>query len=445
MAYTPHTQNDLREMLNFIGLENVEELFSPIKKELRAKSFNIKEGLSEFETYEELETISLKNNVDKTLFIGGGYYDHIIPSAVDALTLRSEFYTAYTPYQAEASQGTLQALYEYQSAICRITGMEVTNGSMYDGATALAEGALMAIRITNRNKVVVDYGVNPIYKEVLKTYLKFHNIEIVELGENIAKRNDEDILNKLDDKTACFIYATPDFFGNFRDFTDINQKIKDMGVLSLQSVYPLALALFKSPASMNADIVSADGQSLGIPLSFGGPYFGILASKEKYLRDLPGRIAGRTLDKDGKTCYSLTLQAREQHIRRQRATSNICSNQNLCAIRGLIFISLFGKNGLKDLAILNYQKNEYFKSLLKYIKEIEIINKDTTFNEFVIKTPISSKEFIKKLSAKNIAGGISLSNFYENSDDLTLVCTTEKRTKEEIQYYVSSVKEILCN
>jgi glycine dehydrogenase subunit 1 len=435
MPYTPHTPQDIQEMTAKIGIKNEEELFSAIPNNLQAKSFDLPKGLSEFEVFEKFKSLSQKNDTAKICFLGGGYYDHIIPAAVDALSMRSEFYTAYTPYQAEASQGTLQALYEYQSMICELTGMEVTNASMYDGGTATAEAALMAVRITKRKKILIDSGINPIYLKIVKTYLAYHDlkIEVIERGKDIS--------SSIDETCAGFIFQNPDFFGNIKDYTNTIEALHVKGILAIASTYPIALGMIKTPGEMGVDIVCADAQSLGNPLSFGGPSFGILATKEKYVRNLPGRIVGQTLDRNGKRAFVLTLQAREQHIRRDKATSNICSNQNLMALRATIFLSLLGKEGFSELANLNFQKANYLKNELSQIVKIE--NKEPTFNEFVISLPLSSEQFLNKMEEKGFFAGLDLSKFYENSQNSVLVSVTEKRTKEQIDSFVKACKEVL--
>ncbi len=441
MPYTPHTPSDIEAMTAQIGITSEEELFASIPQELRAKSFEIPKGLSEFEVFEELKALALKNNTQNICFLGGGYYEHIIPSAVDALSMRSEFYTAYTPYQPEASQGTLQALYEYQSMICELTGMEATNASMYDGGTAMAEAALMAVRITKRKKILIDSGVNPIYIKIVKTYLAYHELEVelLHVSSDISKK--EDILTKIDETYAGYIFQNPNFFGSIADYTDVIEALHVKGILAIASAYPISLGLLKTPKEMDADIVCADGQCLGNYLGFGGPSFGILATKEKYIRNLPGRIVGETLDRNGKRAFVLTLQAREQHIRRDKATSNICSNQNLMALRATIFFSLLGKEGFANLAEFNYEKANYLKNELS--KVVGIYNLAPTFNEFVIELPISSDKFIKAMNEKGFFAGINLSNLYENFENRVLVSVTEKRTKAQMDSFVQATKEVL--
>jgi len=443
MPYTPHTQNEIKQMLDVIGLEEESQLFDQVPSNLRVSSLDIEDGVDEFTTFEKFKALSSKNVTDKVMFLGGGYYDHIVPSAVDALAERSEFYTAYTPYQAEASQGTLQVLYEYQSLVCKLTGMDVSNASMYDGATALAESALMAVRISKKNKILIDGGVNPTYIKVVQTYLKFREIEVEVIDLNGVESNLDNVLEKIDDSVAGYLFQNPNFFGSIGGLEAIIEKLHENKALAIMSAYPISLGVLKDPGSMGVDIVSADGQCLGNYLSFGGPSFGMIATKQAYIRDLPGRIIGRTLDKDGKEMFVLTMQAREQHIRRHRATSNICSNQNLLALRSTIFISLVGREGFEELATTNYSKAEYLKEKLSSIKGVEILNESPTFNEFVIKTPCDATDVIEQMSNKGFYAGINLGNIYEGLENAILVSVTEKRTKEQMDAFASALGEVI--
>jgi len=444
MPYTPHTKKDVREMLDVIGLENESDLFSSVPKELQVHGIDLPEGLDEFSTFEKFKTIAAKNVTNKTIFMGGGYYDHVVPSAVDALAGRSEFYTSYTPYQAEASQGTLQVLYEYQSMICEISGMDVSNASMYDGASALAESALMAVRISRkRNKILIDGGINPTYIKVVQTYLSFRDIEFEVIDVKDYKTDRQVVLDKIDDTVAGYLFQNPNFFGTIDDFTAIVEKLHEHKALAVVSAYPISLGMLKDPASMGADIFCADGQCLGNYMNFGGPSFGMIATKEKYIRDLPGRIIGRTLDKDENEIFVLTMQAREQHIRRHRATSNICSNQNLVAVRSTIFMSLLGEEGLSEMANLCFSKASYLKEELSKIDGVSILNKEDSFNEFVIATPLESDDLLNQLRDKGFYAGINLANIDSKFKNEILVSVTEKRTKEQMDTLVSSIGDVL--
>lgn len=443
MAYIPHTQEEKKQMLAEIGASSVDELFRDIKPELRPKSFNLPEGKSEQEVLDSLRKTAAKNATHLTNFVGAGFYDHYIPSAVDALSGRSEFYTAYTPYQAECSQGWLQAIYEYQTAICELTNLDVSNASLYDGGTALYEAAMMAIRITGKNKIIMDSGVNLIYRSMLYTYTSNLNIEFVETPVVHGQSDRGSIKKFLDEKTAAVILQNPNFFGAIDDHSDIVNEAHNVGALVIQSVYPLALGALKTPGEIGVDITTGEGQSLGLPLSFGGPYLGFMAAKKNFVRKMPGRIVGATVDKNDKRGYVLTLQAREQHIRREKATSNICSNEALCALRAVIYLSLLGKEGIKELAQLNFKKAEFAKSVFDKIKGVEVKRSSPTFNEFTLYLPKNADEVVHKMIEKGFACGFALGRFYKDMDNYLLVAVTEKRTKEEIIKFAHSLETVL--
>ena len=443
MPYTPHTKSDIKEMLDVIGLEKETDLFNSVPSDLKVDHLHLEDGLDEFTTFNKFKKLAQKNVTDKVMFMGGGYYDHIVPSAVDALAGRSEFYTAYTPYQAEASQGTLQCLYEYQSLICELTGMDVSNASMYDGATALAESALMAVRLTRRNKILIDAGVNATYIEVVKTYLKFRDIEVEVIDMNDDLTDFKAVEDKIDNTIAAYLFQNPNFFGTLQDFTSIIAKLHESKVLAVMSAYPIALGMIKDPGSLDVDIVCGDGQCLGNYLNFGGPSFGFMATKQEDIRNLPGRIIGKTLDQYGNELFVLTMQAREQHIRRHRATSNICSNQNLLALRATMFMALLGRDGFVKMSELCFSKSEYLKSELGKLKNLDILNTAATYNEFIIKTPLSSEDFLKQLVKKGFYAGINLNNLYSNRENQVLISVTEKRTKEELDALVIAIGEVL--
>ena len=443
MSYVPHSAQDKQDMLKAIGVNSADDLFSVIPKALRAKSFDLAPGKSEFEVEQQLKKLADKNATHLITFVGGGFYDHYIPAAVDALASRSEFYTAYTPYQAEASQGTLQAIYEYQSCICRLTDMEVSNASLYDGGTALYEAAMMAIRITGRNKVIMDGGVSPIYRKMMYCYTSNLSIEFVEAPVTHGQSDRKAIEECLDDKTAAVILQNPNFFGAIDDHTDIINKCHEKGALVIESAYPLSLGVLKTPGEMGADIVTGEGQSLGLPLSFGGPYLGFMATRKKFVRKMPGRIVGATVDGKGRRGFVLTLQAREQHIRREKATSNICSNEALCALRALIYMSLAGKEGIKGLARLCADKAEYAKKKLEAIKGVEVKRSSPTFNEFTVKLPKDAGSVIDGMIDKGFEAGFPLGRYYDDMKDYLLVAVTEKRTKEEIDSYARAMEEVL--
>lgn len=445
MSYVPNTPAEIKEMLGVIGIKSgrIEDLFKCIPPELRAKSFDLPAGKSEFEAEKYLRGLGKKNVTDLIYFVGGGFYDHYIPAAVDAIVSRSEFYTAYTPYQPEASQGTLQAIYEYQSCIARLTGMDVANASLYDGGTALYEAAMMALRITGRNKIIMDGGVNPIYRKMMYCYTSNLSIDFVETPVTHGQSDRKEIEKCIDDKTAAVILQNPNFFGAIDDHSDISEKCHKVGALMIESVYPIALGLLKTPREMGADITTGEGQSLGIPLSFGGPYLGFMATKKEFVRKMPGRIVGVTVDKKDRRGFVLTLQTREQHIRREKATSNICSNEALCALRALVYLSLIGKDGLKEVASLSRDKAEFAKAKLGEIKGVEVKRSSPTFNEFIVKLPKNPNEVIGKLIDKGIAAGFPLGRYYPDLDDYMLVAVTEKRTKHEIIMLADALEDAL--
>lgn len=441
--YITNTPGEVDAMLKAIGVDSVEALFSDIKPQHRPKSFDLPAGLSEYEVMRKVTALSLKNNIALVPFIGGGYYDHYIPTAVPTLVGRGEFYTAYTPYQPECAQGTLQALFEYQSSMCALTGMEVSNASLYDGGTALYEAMVMAIRISGRDKVIMDGGVSPIYRKILKTYTHHLHYQFQETPVVHGQSSREEIFKKLDDKTAAVILQNPNFFGAIDDFTDIIEKAHSVGALAIVSCYPVSLGLLKTPAEMGADIVTGEGQSLGLPLNFGGPYLGFMTARKKYVRKMPGRLVGETIDKEGRRCFVNTLQAREQHIRREKATSNICTNVSLCALQAAIFMSIVGRGGLKEMAQLNLDKAEYARQALSKIKGLEVKRSSPTFNEFTVHLPKDASEVVGTMIKKGFAAGFPLGRYYPGMEKYLLVAVTEKRTKAEIDAYVQALSEVL--
>jgi len=443
--YCPHTPDEIREMLAAIGVGCIEDLFAPIPDELRARTFNIPPGMSEFETLDRMRTIAEENTGGLIHFIGGGCYDHVIPSCVGHLAGRAEFYTAYTPYQPECSQGTLQALFEYQTAICRLTGLDVSNASLYDGATACAEAAMMALRITGRNRIVVDGCVSPFSRQVLKTYLYNLDVEVVEIEPLDGLLNREELARVLDDGVAALLVQNPNFFGSVEEFSEVAGQVHRVGGLLIASVYPVSLGLLAPPGEMGADIAVGDGQSLGNPLSFGGPSFGFIAARKAFIRNMPGRIIGETIDRQGRRGFVLTLQAREQHIKRHKATSNICSNQGLFALRGLIFLSSVGRQGLVDLARLNRDKAEYAKAQLAAIPGVTVLQSAHTFNEFTLSLPKPADGVVSSLLAKGIGAGVPLGGYYGDSENLMVVTVTEKRTRREIDRLVRELEVELCS
>lgn len=444
MSFVANTSEQRAEMLKVCGVGSVDALFSCIPDGLRARSFRIPPARSEMEVLRSLTALGDSNYSHLTNFIGGGYYDHFIPAAVGALVSRSEFYTAYTPYQPELSQGTLQAIYEYQTDICRLTGMEVANASVYDGGTALYEACQMALHATGRPRVVVDGGVNPVYRKMLYTYTANLSIEFSEIPVTHGQSDRQHIFEALNDRTAAVILQNPNFFGVMDDHGDIVKHCHARGILVIQSVYPVAMALLKTPGEMGVDIATGEGQSLGIPLSFGGPYLGFMATTRELVRRMPGRLVGRTVDREGRQAFVLTLQAREQHIRREKATSNICTNQALCALRAHIHLSLLGKEGLKEVARLCHAKSEYAKGRFQNVKGVRVMLSSPTFNEFTLRLPMDAGEVAGMLVEQGIAPGLPLGRFYKGMEPYLLVAVTEKRTKHEIGIFAEKLEEVLC-
>lgn len=428
MSWIPTTDTDRQEMLDVIGADTIEALFGSIPASLRMKSWDMPPGMSEMAVRDHVAALAAKNNVHHTSFLGGGYYDHYIPAAVDALSGRSEFYTAYTPYQPECSQGTLQSIYEYQSAICRLTGMEFANASLYDGGTAVFEAATMAVRITRKNRIVVHSSLNPTYKKMLHTHSANLDLEIVE----------------GDDPTgaACVIVQNPSFHGTIADFTALAERCHAEKALLVVSFYPVSLGLLKTPGEMGADIAIAEGQSLGMPLGFGGPYLGIMATRREHVRKMPGRIAGETADKEGRRGYVLTLQAREQHIRRTKAMSNICSNQALCALRALIHMSLWGKAGFKEVAVACHAKAEYLKKKLTFAT---ILNDGPTFNEFAVRLPKDARTVTAALMDAGYVAGLPLADVDAGEANDLLIAVTEKRSREELDAFAKALENVACS
>jgi glycine dehydrogenase subunit 1 len=441
--YIANTERDTQEMLAAIGAPDIEALFDVIKKEQRPRSFNLPQGLSEFDVAARLKKLADKNVQDLLCFIGAGFYDHEIPSVVDHLSSRSEFYTAYTPYQPECSQGTLQAIYEYQSVICRLTGMEIANASLYDGGTALYEAMMMARRVTGRNRILVDNAVSPIYRTMLTSYTKNLEIEFVEIPVVHGQTDRSQIKKQLNDQTACVILQNPNFFGAIDDHADIVADAHRQGALAIASVYPISLGMLKTPAECGFDIATGEGQSLGLPLSFGGPYLGFMATKRELARKMPGRIVGQTVDVNGKTGFVLTLQAREQHIRREKATSNICSNEALCALRACIYLCCLGKEGLAELAALNYRNAEYLKGLLSKIKGVEVKRSSPTFNEFTVVLPKDPHAVIAAMLEKGIAAGFPLGRYYKGMEHYMIVAVTEKFKEKDLSHYAKTLESVL--
>jgi glycine dehydrogenase subunit 1 len=445
MSYIATTESERKAMLAACGASSIEDLFTDIPPQLRPRSFSLPKGKSELEVLAYFEKLAGNNYSHLISFIGGGFYDHFIPAAVDALASRSEFYTAYTPYQPELSQGTLQAIYEYQSDICALTELDVANASLYDGGTALYEACQMAVSATGRKKVVLDGGVNPIYRKMIYSYTANLSLEFVEIPVSHGQSDRSAVDKALDDRTAALIVQNPNFFGVIDDHSDIAARAHTLGIIAIQSVYPIALALLKTPGEQGFDIATGEGQSLGNPLSFGGPYLGFMAARKSLVRKMPGRIVARTVDTSGRQGFVLSLQAREQHIRREKATSNICTNQALCALRAHIFLSLIGKKGLKAMAHLCVDKAHYAKERFKAIPGVRVMESSPTFNEFTVKLPIDAGECVGRMVELGFAAGFPLGRYYKGMENYLLVAVTEKRTKYEIGRLAEAMEEVVCH
>ena len=444
MPYIANTQADQEEMLKAIGCNSFEEMWEKAEVLNPFPEFpGLPEGRSEFEVLEHTKKLAAKNATELVNFIGCGYYDHIIPATVDEITGRSDFYTAYTPYQPEASQGTLQAIFEYQTAICRLTGMYASNASMYDGGTAMFEAITLAMRMTNRKKAVISAAVSPVFRKMIHCYSRNLNIELVEVPEDGNHVNVDMLLEAVDDNTACVIVQYPNFFGTVRDWTDAVTQIHKKKALAICSVYPIALSLLKTPGEMGFDIVTGEGQCLGNSLNFGGPYLGIMVTTKKGMRKMPGRIVGKTVDEDGKEGFVLTLQAREQHIRRSSAMSNICSNEGLCALAASVYMSSLGKEGLRHVAKLCAAKAVYARELLLDIKGVKPVGDSPFFNEFIIELPCDASEVAQKLIDNGYAAGLPLGRYYEDRQNQLLIAVTEKRTKHEIKGLANALEAVL--
>jgi len=443
--YIANTDQEVQEMLAAIGVKTIDDLFVDIKPHQRPQSFDLPRGKSEFEVFQHLSRLASKNAVHLISFLGGGYYDHYIPAAVDALASRGEFYTAYTPYQPECAQGTLQALYEYQSVLCTLTQMDVANASLYDGGTALYEAMMMAVRITGRKKIIVDGGVSPIYRTILQSYTANLDLEFSETPVVHGQSDRDQIQRLLDEKTAAVIVQNPNFFGTIDDHSDLVEKSHSRGSLVIESVYPISLGILKTPGEMGVDIATGEGQSLGLPLNFGGPYLGFMATRKEFIRKMPGRIVGQTTDLRGRRSFVTTLQAREQHIRREKATSNICTNVSLCALRAVIFLALLGREGIKELAQLNLDKAEFARGMLSQIKGVQVKRSAPTFNEFTVVLPVGASGVVAAMIERGFAPGFPLGRYYKGMERCLLVAVTEKRTKEEIVKFKETLEAVLWN
>lgn len=445
-SYIPHTEDDQAKMLSRIGISSIDELFSDIPDPVHMKRpLTLRAPLSELELEREMTRLSARNrNTTEFInFIGAGSYDHYKPSVIDAITGRSEFYTSYTPYQPEISQGLLQAIFEYQTMVADLVAMDVANASMYDGPTALGEAALVAALHTHRDTILVSETVHPDYRAVLATYAHGQNIKLRTIPHRNGRTHLEALERELDDEVAGVVVQYPNFFGIVEDVRQISDLAHAKGALSVVTTYPIALGLLQPPGALGADLVTAEGQSLGNPTSFGGPYLGIMAARKSLVRRLPGRIAGQTADTEGRRGFVLTLQAREQHIRREKATSNICSNQALVALAATVYLAYMGKAGMEEVARQNYHKAHYFERQLTQLPGVTSIFSGAFFNEFAIHLPKSAEQIQAALKRSGVLFGVDVSRWYGDLSDTVLLNVTELRSKAEIDETVNLLGALL--
>ena len=441
MPYIPNTREDVRSMLDAVDCVDIDELWGKTGISLPKPPLDdIPEGKSEHEVTRHLRSLAALNATNLVSFLGSGYYDHIIPAAVSDIASRSEFLTAYTPYQPEASQGTLQTIYEYQCAVCRLTGMEVSNASMYDGGTALFEAMMLAVRATRKRRAVISGAVSPIFREMIRCYGSNLDVELVEVPSGDTDSSQQALIDAVDGNTACLLVQYPNVFGTVEDWSATTAAVKGKGAVAVCSAYPIALALLTPPGKMGFDVVTGEGQSLGLPLSFGGPYLGFMATTMKLARKMPGRIVGKTTDASDREGFVLTLQTREQHIRRENATSNICTNENLCALTALAYLTCLGKSGFLKVGELCAAKAVYARNLLLAIDGVEAVGDEPFFNEFVVRLPMDAAELVGRMIDKGFAAGFPLGRYYPERGRELLVAVTEKRSKEEIKAFANAME-----
>ena len=438
MRFIPHTEQDIREMLETIGIQNVDQLFTGIPAGLRLGDtpLRLPSALSESEVVDKLRQIQKRNPDPEEMssFLGAGAYRHYSPAVIGSLTQRGEFSTSYTPYQAEVSQGTLQAIFEFQTMIAMLTGMDVVNASMYDGASALAEAVLMAHRINKKSEYLIASSVHPEYRQTVETYLRGTNHQLVNVPYDSTGKTDlEFILKNLNNRVSAVVLQSPNFFGIVEEYEELGKELAEQGTLLIVVVAePLSLGILKPPGERLADIVVGEAQSFGLPVSYGGPYAGFFATREKFVRQMPGRLAGETVDRRGRRSFVLTLSTREQFIRREKATSNICTNQGLCMLAVTIYLAVMGKQGLRELALLNLSKTDYMKKKLSKIQGFEMQFSGGTFNEVVLKCPKPANQIRDALLEYKILAGLPLGSYYPELDDSLLLCATELNTVEGI-------------
>jgi glycine dehydrogenase subunit 1 len=432
-------------MLQQIGVHSIADLFRSVPSALQLKRpLNVPPALTEMELTQHMQQLAGRNRVGEkaVCFLGGGSYDHFIPAVVDAVAGRSEYYTAYTPYQAEASQGSLQVFFEYQTLICQLTGMDVANASLYDGGSAVAEAVLMARTITQRyGRILIAESVHPEYRRTLATYLTNLDVDIQTLGTPQGFLDPDDLKQAIDEHTACVVVQQPNFFGGLEEVEHLVQTAHSKGALFIVSFDPISLGLLKRPGQYGADIAVAEGQCLGNPMVYGGPYLGILACQQQFVRKMPGRLVGQTVDRDGKRCWVLTLQTREQHIRREKATSNICTNQGLMALKAAVYLAALGPHGLKETAELCTRKAHYVAEQLTALPGVRLKFKRPFFKEFTIAVEGNVSALLSRLLDRGFHGGLPLGRWYPALSDCVSVAVTEKRTRAEIDGLVKAYSE----
>ena len=444
-SYLPHTEEDRRAMLEAIGVKSVEELFADIPAEVRMKRpLNLPPALSEMELKSHIQELALldRDFEESLYFLGAGAYDHYVPSVVKHLVGRSEFLTAYTQYQPEISQGYLQALWEYQSLICLLTGMDMAVTSLYDGSTAMAEAAMMACGITGRNEILISRTVHPHWRDVLETYARDRDVTIRTVDYLDGVTSPEVLASQVNEKTAAVICQSPNFFGCIEDMRQLAQNAQAGGALFIAAVNPISLGVLESPGVLGADIVVGEGQAMGLPVSFGGPYIGFLATRDKWLRRTPGRIVGQTVDHEGTRGFVLTIQAREQHIRRDKATSNICSNEALCSLAVAVYLSALGRQGIRQVAELCLQKAHFAQKTIVSVPGFQPVFSQPFFNEFVVRCPLPPSELNAELREAGMVAGLDLGKYYPELGGCMLTAVTEKRTRDEIELLAGMLKEV---